>query len=116
MGAVGLIPALVGLAGTALAAGGAAYVTKRVVDGANNRSMERANAMQPDITASLQRSSQEKALIGQQTELARRQAAAKAQAALGTAGRRRNLLAPGVVTSNLGLTGTPNIGSSVLGN
>lgn len=114
MGAIAL-PVL-GLLGTGLAAGGAAYVTKKVIDGANNRSMEKANAVQPDITASLQQSSREKALLSQQAELARQKASAKASAALGASNRRRSLLSPGVVTSNVGLTGNPLTGSSILGN
>lgn len=114
MGAVGL--PLLGLLGAGAVAGGTAYVTKKVIDGANNRSMAAANAIQPDIQSSLQQSSREKALIAQQDELARARAAATAQTALGATNRRRNLLSPGVVTSNSGLSGTPNVGRSILGN
>lgn len=114
MGAVG-IP-LLGLLGAGAVAGGTAYVTKKVIDGANNRSMAAANAVQPDIQSAIQQSNREKALLAQQSEYARQQATAKAQAALGASNRRRNLLSPGVLTSNSGLTGTPNVGRSILGN
>lgn len=114
MSAIG-IPLLGLLAGGA-AAGGAAYLTKKVVDGANTRSMEKANAMAPDFANQIQQTSRERALAAQTAELARSQAAAKANTALGPNNKRRSLLAPGVVTSNLGVTGSGNYGSSILGN
>lgn len=111
MGAVG-IP-LLGLLGTTVAAGGAAYVTKKVIDGANNRAIEKANNVQPDIQSAISQSAREKALLDQQNELARQKIG---QSSLATNNRRRSLLAPGVVTSNLGITGNPNTSGSLLGN
>lgn len=112
MGAVG-IP-LLGLLGTAAAAGGAAYVTKKVVDGANTRAQEKASAtINPQIDAFNNQASQQRALLEQQKALAQQQADSYAASQSDSAKRRRTSLLPGVATSNLGAT-LGNVGTSTL--
>lgn len=112
MGALGLPLAILG---TGLAAGGAAYGVKKVIDIGNDRAAAKAQAdLQPQIQDALTQAQQSRALLNQQKSLAQAQAAASVPST-GT-GRKRLAPMPGIYTSPLGAVLGNSRGTTQLGN